>query len=443
VDDALIMQILSDWNFWGEFKENLRERSAYSLRAQQLFSPRTATIFLGVRRAGKSSLAYLFLKRLIDAGEIREKNSLIINFEDPRFPPNLNASDLHRIFEVYSKSASPDPSNLAVVLDEAQAVENWEKFARFLLEAKKARVVITGSSSGLLATELSAALAGRHVDVEVFPLDFKEFLEFRGFSNAFANKIVSTKNRFELQRFFAEYLGWGGFPEVVLSPSEPRKRELLQRYFEDILMKDVVKRFGVKQVAKLENLASVLLANISTPQSFNKLKQKTGLSLDSVERFCGFLESARLFFFLKKFDYSVGAQVLAPRKVFVSDHGFYSVKGFRFSENYGRVTENVAALELFRRRASNPRLEVFYWRDYEGREVDFVVKEGAAVKQLVQVTAANSFDEVGGRETRSLLAASNELKCGNLLVLTKDLEGERRVKGTRVRFTPLWKWLLA
>jgi predicted AAA+ superfamily ATPase len=238
-------------------------------------------------------------------------------------------------------------------------------------------------------------------------------------------------------------LGWGGFPEVVLSPSEPRKRELLQRYFEDILMKDVVKRFGVKQVAKLENLASVLLANISTPQSFNKLKQKTGLSLDSVERFCGFLESARLFFFLKKFDYSVGAQVLAPRKVFVSDHGFYSVKGFRFSENYGRVTENVAALELFRRRASNPRLEVFYWRDYEGREVDFVVKEGAAVKQLVQVTAANSFDEVGGRETRSLLAASNELKCGNLLVLTKDLEGERRVKGTRVRFTPLWKWLLA
>jgi len=130
-------------------------------------------------------------------------------------------------------------------------------------------------------------------------------------------------------------------------------------------------------------------------------------------------------------------------KAYVVDPGFFHVNGFRVSENYGKLLENVVAIELLRRAAfhSSP-FEIYYWRDYQGREVDFVVKEGGDVKQLIQMCYKVGDREVKKREMASIVKASREVHCNNILVVTRNHEGEEKWDGKTVKFMPLWKWLL-
>ena len=104
--------------------------------------------------------------------------------------------------------------------------------------------------------------------------------------------------------------------------------------------------------------------------------------------------------------------------------------------------ENVVFTELLRKINERPLLEIFYFKTHEG-EVDFIIKENLKVKQLIQVTYASSEDEIEKREIRSLLKASELLKCKDLLVITWDYESEKKIKRKRIRFVPLWKWLLS
>jgi predicted AAA+ superfamily ATPase len=438
--ESKIMEILTDWNLWGNFKEDLKSRPAYLSKLGETFGRKVAIVLLGVRRAGKSSIAHLFLQRLINQGIIEPKDSLIIGFEDPRFPPSVEVDELMRMYEVYMRKLDPSPHHV-VLLDEVQNVKGWERFARYLLESKKVGVLLTGSSSKLLGREISTVLTGRHVDMEVFPLSFREFLEFKGIQ--IETEVDISKNRLEILRKLEEYMKWGGFPEVVISDSETRRRELLLGYFNDIIMKDAVRRFGVREIEKLESLAAIYLSNISTLQSFNRMKNAVGLSLDTVERFSGYLELARMFFSTRKFEFSLRKQLKSVRKVYVIDPGFFHVKGFRVSENYGKVLENVVAVELLRRAAFCPSpLETYYWRDYQGREVDFVIKSGENVEQLIQTCYDLEDPKVKRREIGALLKASRELRCNSMLVVTWDQEGEERVEGKTVKLVPLWKWLL-
>lgn len=438
MEERKIMEILTDWNFWGNFEESLKARKSYLLKLEHIFGPRSTTVLLGVRRAGKSSIAYLFIKKLIEQGAIEPRDSLVINFEDPRFPPSVDVSDLMQIYEAYLRKL--DPSRHVVLLDEVQNVAGWEKFVRYLLESRKARVLLTGSSSKLLGREISSVLTGRHVDMEVFPLSFREFLEFRG--TQLRTEVDVMKNRLKILRELEEYMKWGGFPEVTVSESETRKRELLAGYFNDVIMKDISKRFGVREIEKLENLASIYISNISTLQSFNRLKESVKLSLDTIERFSGYLELARMFFSTRKFEYSRKRQLRSMRKVYVIDPGFFHVKGFRVSENYGKLVENVVAIELLRRAAFRPSLEIYYWKDYQQREVDFVVKDGVGVKQLIQACYEVEDPGVKKREMRTLVKASREVHCNDMLVVTWNYEGEEKFDGKMVKFMPLWKWLL-
>ena len=439
MEESKIMEILTDWNFWGNFREDLRARTVYLSKLEKTFGKGAATVLLGVRRAGKSSLAYLFLQKLISQKTVEPKDSLIVNFEDPRFPSNIGADDLMQIYEVYLRKL--DPSRHIVLLDEVQNVTGWEKFVRYLLESKKTGVLLTGSSSKLLGREISTVLTGRHVDAEVFPLSFREFLEFKGVQ--LETEVDMVKNRLRILRELEEYLKWGGFPEVTISESETRKRELLLGYFNDIIMKDVVKRFGVRVIEKLESLVGLYISNISTLQSFNRLKDAVKLSLDTVERFSGYLELARMFFSTRKFEFSLKRQLKSMRKVYVIDPGFFYVKGFRVSENYGKLLENVVAIELLRRATFCPSpFEIYYWRDYQGREVDFVIKSGGDVKQLIQTCYEVEDPKVRKREIGALLKASREVRCRNMLVVTWGHEGEEKWDGKTVKFMPLWKWLL-
>ena len=428
-----ILRILVDWNYWGNYRDESVERGRYIEKLNHLLKTGEIIVIKGVRRSGKSTLMLQFIRK----SGLDEKNTLVVNFEDPRFRnPNLELLD--RIYEVYQEELQPDEGHY-VILDEVQEVEGWEKFARFLHEAKKVQVFITGSSSKLLSEEYSTLLAGRHVDIEIFPLCFTEFLEFKGVS--IRSRIEMIKFRHRIRKLLDEYLEFGGFPKVVLIEEDKGKEELLNNYFRDILIKDVQRRFKVRETVKLEELAKYYLTNISTLQSFNRARKWLDLSLDTVERYSKYFAIARLLFFVPKFSFSLKEQILNPKKVYCMDPGLRNIVSFKFSEDRGRIAENVVFLNLLFRNRNSDR-EIYYWRDKRGREVDFVLKRGLKIEQLIQVTYVSGEEEVDVREKKALLKASEELNCEDMQVITRDYEAEEDFKGKKIKFRPLWKWLV-
>ncbi len=128
------------------------------------------------------------------------------------------------------------------------------------------------------------------------------------------------------------------------------------------------------------------------------------------------------------------------KKVYICDVGISNI--LSFSIDIGKRMENIVFLELIREINEKPFLSVFYWKDYQGKEVDFVVKDGMNVKQLIQVTYSSSRDEIKKREIRSLLKAGRELECKDLLIITWGYDGTEIIENREVKYVPLWKWLL-
>lgn len=304
-------------------------------------------------------------------------------------------------------------------------------------ELDKARIVVSGSSAKLLAGELATVLTGRHLDLHVFPLGFREFLGFKGLKVGGALDLAAKRT--EILRFFGEYMEFGGFPGVVF---ETEKKQILLAYFDDILTKDVEKRHKLRKGEKLRALAKFCMTNISGTVTFNSLAKYLGTSTNTVEKFSSHLEEAGIIFFVKRFSFKVREQEKSARKVYAIDPGLANSAGFRFSEDSGKLAENVVAIELKRKQALDPGLEVYYWKNPQQEEVDFLVKEGLRVGQLIQVCWDVSGYGTKEREVRALVKAGEELKCKELLVITGDYEGEEEAKGKKIIFIPLWKWLL-
>jgi len=291
MDKNEIIEILQDWNFWKKDLESGIERSTYLNRLKDFLKTGQIVVITGARRAGKSFLMRQLIKSLIYNG-VKRNNILMVNFEDPRFT-ELDTKILQKIYEVYLEFLNPK-GDVFIFLDEVQEVSGWEKWVRTIHELKKAKLVISGSNAKLLSTELSTLLTGRHIDLEVFPLSFQEYLVFNGLD--LKDKLDFAGKRVEIERLFIKYLEWGGFPEVVLSDE---KKKLLFHYFEDIVNKDLVKRYKIRKPAKLNSLAKFYLTNISSSITFNSLEKFLDVSVDTVEKFSHYFEDVYLIFFLK------------------------------------------------------------------------------------------------------------------------------------------------
>ncbi len=425
-----IMEVLLDWNFWKKDIDTGIERAEVVERLARLARIGEITVVSGARRSGKSTSILQFCRFLFGRG-VRKEDVLIVNFEDPRLK-DLGIGLLNRIYETYLTEMNPGKEQY-VVLDEVQVVDGWERFARLLHENKKAHVFLTGSSSKLLGSEYATVLAGRHVDMEVYPLGFREFLAFRGVILKDGADVMSRRH--EIKRLMSEYLKWGGFPKPTLLGKEDDKKELLNSYFRDIMIKDVAMRHRIKDIVKLEELARYYLSNVASMQSFNKIKNVLGISIDTVERFSRYFSEAYLVFFVKRFSYSEKEQILNPRKVYCIDTGMRNAASFVFMENTGRLMENAVFIEL-RRRGK----EVFYWKG--DAEIDLVVKEGKDVSRLIQVCYDIENDSARKREVAALSEAMEKFNLRNGLVITWDFEGEDRIKEGKIAYKPLWKWLL-
>ena len=426
MNNEIIIEVLNGWNFWKKKQETGINREIYLGAMDRLAQTGQIVAITGVRRSGKSTLLKQFIKKKISAGADKA-SFLYINFEEPKFSGLLTMDFLQQIYEAYLEIVKPKEKPW-IFLDEVQNVPKWERFARGLHEKKEAHIFISGSTAKLLGRELGTLLTGRWVELKTHPLSFREFLMFRQLEIDSGLDMLAQKIR--IKQLLREYLEFGGFPLVALSEE---KEEILRRYFDDIVQRDVAMRYNVRKTEKLKALAKYYLTNFSSPISYRRIAKFTDLSLDSVERFSAYLREACLVFFVPKFSYSLKEQEVNPRVVYGVDAGLINITGFRFSDNFGKLYENTVFLSLVGRGK-----EVYYYKN-KG-ECDFLIKSGQKITQAIQVSY--QVKENKEREINGLLEAMDAFKLKEGLIVTENTESEEKIKGKKIIFKPLWKWLL-
>ena len=253
---------------------------------------------------------------------------------------------------------------------------------------------------------------------------------------------MTTAERAHLRERLDGFLDSGGLPEGY-----ELGRPILRRTYGDIIEKDVLRRFRVRHSETLREMARYLVSNSGNEMTYSKLKRVFSLRRqETAKEYVAHLRDSYLLMMLERYSPKLKEQSIAPKKVYCTDTGIANVIGFRESQNAGCTYETVVAIELYRRRSyGSGTMEIYYWKDHAGHEVDFVVKQGATVVQLIQV-ACRLDPDVVRRETDGLLRASEALRCRNLVVINDDHEGEEVAKrggmSRSVTYTPLWKWLL-
>jgi uncharacterized protein len=376
-------------------------------------------IISGIRRCGKSSLLYLIKEKM----QLEESAWCYFNFDDERIVSDVSVLD--RIYNLHIEIFGAEP---VLFFDEIQNIENWEKFVNRMYE-KGTKVFVTGSNAKLLSSEIATSLTGRNRVLELFPFSFSEFLIFHDKKYDLAKR--TSKDKALLIKDFNQYMETGGFPLVV----KENDLELINSYFQDILYRDIISRYKLSQVNEIKQIGLYFASNAGKLFSYSTLQDISGVkSSSSIKDYLHYYEQSYLFYFLKKFDFSVRKQIMNPKKVYSVDQAISNRLGFAFSENKGRILENIIFIELLRRGK-----EVYY---HSGKyECDFLVKEGLNVTQAIQVTwALNGAN--WERETRGLKEAmqNHKLEKGNLIVC--EMEESEALTGDNIIIIPAWKWLL-
>lgn len=384
--------------------------------SKNIISSPKIIVITGVRRCGKSTLLRQLSKHY--------KNYSYINFEDERLL-DFTYRDFNNLLEIF---LSFGPESKTFFFDEIQVIEGWEKFTRRLF-TEGYKIFVTGSNATLLSSEIATSLTGRNLRFELYPFSFKEYLLFYKFK---LKNIFTTKEKAILSQHIKDYLHFGGFPEIVKS----KDFEELNLIYQDIIIKDLLVRFKIRDQKDFRELSLFLLSNIGKKISFNNLKNLLEFSNTSkVKNYVDFLREAYLFFTINKYDPSVKKQIVNDKKIYAVDTGLVNSSSFQFSENRGNILENAVFLELKRRQK-----DIFYFE--EKKECDFIIKSGRNITHAIQVTDNLSNPSTRKREIEGLKYAMNRFNLDEGIIITIDAEETIIEDNKKIHVIPYWKWLL-
>lgn len=367
-------------------------------------------VITGFRRTGKTYLALSAVSKLLQKHS--RKDVFYLNFEDERIPGvTQTLTDLLPAFQSFF---GQKPKFL--FLDEVQNVPLWSKYIRRILDKENMQIFLTGSSSKMSSFELPTELRGRSLEQKVFPLNFREFLIFK--KETLDKKKLSfypeEKARFDF--LFNEYLTFGGLPEIVRARAED-KTSILQEYFRTVIRREIMERFGLKNEEPLKTMAKLLLN--STYFSLSKIyrdlvSQEVKIGKNTVNNYFSFLASSYLFAPIPHFSFSLRHQMTRPQKAFFADNGFITTLSTKFSQNTGRLLENLVAWHLWTKDK-----EIYYFQnERKTDEVDFVILKNGQPEELIQVCFDLTDRETQKREFGALLRTGKKLHCGNLKIIT-------------------------
>jgi hypothetical protein len=383
---------------------------------------------VGPRRAGKTFYFFQQIHRLLGAGKSKQ-DILMVDFEDYRLA-GLRTDPMGELLEAFHALTGHLPEYL--FLDEIQQLPDWSRVLRTLHNQRKFKIVISGSNSQLLARELATELRGRCLETRLLPFSFAEFLRLKGREVTPAQ--WHTAARGSIQTSFLDYLHHGGFPDVAMADTPMHRRQLLQGYFETIYYKDILERHEIRAKGTLEAMMRHLLdqaGDLFSISAFSRTLEARGLhaSKRTLANYLGYLEGAFFVIPSEKFAYSQRKRTANPVKCYLFDTGLRQL-GIPFSENRGKLLENLVAIELRRRQK-----EFFYFR--EKVDCDFVIAESGRPTACIQVCWELN-DSNRQREVSGLRAAAEALGTRDNVILTQGQAGE----DSGVTLKPIVPWLL-
>jgi uncharacterized protein len=398
------------------------------------FIPNVAIGIVGTRRSGKTYRTFQ------SEYETDRKNVCRIHFNDHRII-NITSDKLSLIDDAYY-GLYPGKRNKETVLfifDEIHRIKGWEDYILYLIESKKHRVLITGSTATLQRGEYSSALRGKFFPFELTPFSFREFLRHYKIEE----DSTSSKGIGFLRRYFKIYLDQGGMPGLF-NISEKLHGDMLRSYWDTMILRDIAEAHNEDNInlTLLRAFADSLISRIACPMTVNKIAgnlKDAGFSFsnETLYKYLSYLSDAFMIYAVEIYSRSEKIRLRNYRKIYCADWGLANAVCYGEGIDETRSLENIIFLELHRRKS-----EINYYRTKEGYEVDFVVSKGKKIQSLIQVCFNLNDEEVKKREFRALIKSAEYLKVKDLTVITFNDEGSEEINGCKINIIPAWKWLL-
>ncbi len=409
---AVLKQVIYD------LRKADRKKPIKRLIPQHLIDCQEILIISGVRRCGKSVLLQQIRKEQVE-------KDYFLNFDDDRLA-KFTVENFQQLFEVFIELFGVQKT---FYFDEIQNIKGWELFVRRLYD-NGCKVFITGSNANMLSRELGTHLTGRYCAYELYPFSFAEYLELLSIQVG-TEDFYSTTGISKLSGNFNNYLSEGGFPQYILT----KNHDYLKTLFESIIYKDVLVRNKLTHEKEMIELVYYLASNVSKLSSYSSLCSTIGLKhSETIKSYIGFLENTYLLFQIPKFDYSLRKQMANSKKSYFIDNALVQRIGFSFTDNLGRLLENLVFVELKRR-----GYEIYYFSDKT--ECDFVTRKDNKIVQCIQVCyLLDQENEL--REMNGLLKAMDFFGLDNGLIITNNKEVEYIKAGKKIQIKLAWKWLL-
>ncbi|HOZ36063.1 MAG TPA: ATP-binding protein [archaeon] len=389
-------------------------RTDYLKLLKESIHPKIVTILKGPRRVGKSTIVLQFIKEI-------NNNYYYFDFDDERIA-NFKTGDFETLMLAFQELYQ-DKDYL--LFDEIQNIDSWELFINRQLKQNK-KIIITGSNSKLLSADLGTHLTGRHIDIEIFPFSFKEYLYAKDFKT---KQAYTIKEKAELEKLFKDYQKTGGFPQVVFFYDY----RILQELYRDIIEKDTK---DLKSNQKIKDVSDYLLFNISTLVSLRSIQKNFGLkNTNEAKAIIKRLEATYLFQFIEIYSNSYKERKANPMKCYSIDVGLVNNISTKLVEDRGQQFENLVYLKLRKENA-----QIYYYK--KKGETDFIVIDNKKPILVAQACSNLADNKTKEREVSSLLECMDQLNIKVGIIINKDLEKEETIDGKRIKFIPIINWLL-
>ena len=295
-------------------------------------------VLIGIRRSGKSVILTQIMDELKQKS-IDSKHIIYMNFEDYDYEAYTDPQKLND----YIKEKINDDEKYYIFFDEIQNVDKWERVVNSLRATKNASIFITGSNSDLLSSDLATHIAGRYVSFKVTPFTFEEVCE-----------LLNVTDSRDIEDAFNDYIKWGGMPQRFMQNDDNSKRTYLYDIYDSIIMKDIVKRFNIKDINLLRRIITYILttpSQVFSPDSLKKYMQSDfrNVSLETIYNYLDYIVRANLISKAERYDVR-GKRILTGKyKYYLTDLGFTNVLSVGRKEQIGSYLENIVYNELIAR----------------------------------------------------------------------------------------------
>ena len=336
------------------------KRNLYLEEIKKYINKPIIKVITGMRRSGKSMILKLIQEELQNIGIVKE-NIIYMNFESLTF---MDIKDFEALYKHIIEKTSDKKGKIYILLDEIQEVKGWEKAINSFLVDLDVDIYITGSNANLLSSELATYIAGRYVEIKIYPLSFQEYIDFVSENN--------KENPLSLDEYFTQYLNFGGLPGIhIFNYNKEEIYQYLVDVYNSILLRDVIARNNIRDIELLERVVLYIMDNIGnifSAKSISDFLKNQGrkLSVETIYNYLKALENAFIISKVQRYDIK-GKNILETQeKYYLSDLGFRHAKLGYQSNDISGYLENIVFLELLRR-----KYKVNIGKQ-DNKEIDFV-----------------------------------------------------------------------